>query len=201
MRSPNEPTSIFAVELEATLCTIEERMSKNIPFPNHNHMLTQQFMRGVKDERVTRRIAPMRPREMTFHELQTEVRQLEREMRLEPTTKPEVRAQSQKSAQSHHYQSQPNPHKAPTTFQPPNKKTDHNILQELMVRMSLLTEKVEELASSPRRTTRDNKGIPPTGSSSRVQKHSFKLGRPRPMDSPSQTRFQQLIGPNNEDVF
>ena len=104
MRSPNEPTSIFAVELEATLCTIEERMSKNIPFPNRNHMLTQQFMRGVKDERVTRRIAPMRPREMTFRELQTEVRQLEREMRLEPTTKPEVRAQSQKSAQSQHYQ-------------------------------------------------------------------------------------------------
>jgi hypothetical protein len=73
MRLPNEQPSIYAVELEATLRTIEERSGERHTIQNRNGMLTQQFMRGVKDEKVTQRLAPMRPREMTFRELQVEL--------------------------------------------------------------------------------------------------------------------------------
>ena len=49
LRLAKESPSIYAVELEATLRTVEERMNNNKPLPNRNSMLTQQFMRGVQD--------------------------------------------------------------------------------------------------------------------------------------------------------
>ncbi len=69
VRQANESPTIYAVELEATLRTVEERMNNRNPLPSRNRMLTQQFMRGVRDERVTQRLAPMKPREMTCRDL------------------------------------------------------------------------------------------------------------------------------------
>ena len=60
-------------------------------------MLTQQFMRGVKDEKVTQRLAPMRPREMTFRELQVELRQLTREARMAAVLKTGAKNQLQRT--------------------------------------------------------------------------------------------------------
>ena len=73
VRLPKESPGIYAVELEATLRTVEERMNKTQPWPNRNKMLTQQFMRGVRNEKITNRLAPMKPREMLFRELQIEL--------------------------------------------------------------------------------------------------------------------------------
>ena len=73
VRLPKKSPGIYAVELEATLRTVEERMNKTQPWPNRNKMLTQQFMRGVRNEKITNRLAPMKPREMLFRELQIEL--------------------------------------------------------------------------------------------------------------------------------
>ena len=59
IRLPKESPGIYAVELEATLRTVEERMNETQPCPNRNKMLTQQLMRGVRNEKITNRLAPM----------------------------------------------------------------------------------------------------------------------------------------------
>lgn len=76
---PQETATEYAIELEALLRTIEDRIYHNRPFPDRDYKLTQQFMRGVKDREARERIAPMRPRYMKFRELQAELRQLTRE--------------------------------------------------------------------------------------------------------------------------
>ena len=172
MQIPNEPPSIYAVELEATLRTIEERSSQGRPFPNRNSMLTQQFMRGVKDEKVTQRLAPMRPRDMTFRELQVELRQLEREARMAAALKTGAKIQSQQSQQLRsQYEQQrtsytPDP-TANVQSQPVKKdhnlKTDHDVLQDLVLTVRQLAEKVERMAAGPREVQRPKRDQQPDG--------------------------------------
>ena len=69
----------YAIALEGLLCSIEERVYGGIPVADRNAKLTHQFMRGLRDEEVRSRLAPMKPREMTFNELKDELRQISRE--------------------------------------------------------------------------------------------------------------------------
>ena len=107
LRLVNESPSIYAVELEATLRTVEERMNNRLPLANRNSMLTQQFMRGVGDEKITNRLAPMRPRDMTFRELQVELRQIEREQRAAALLQPKTVTKAQSSQHTSKGHSQP----------------------------------------------------------------------------------------------
>ena len=164
MRLPNEQPSIYAVELEAILRTIEERSSLSRPFSNRNSMLTHQFMRGVKDEKVTQRLAPMRPREMTFRELQVELRHLERESRIAAETKTRAKIQFQQPLQdrpSYHHRTSSSPPNNSSTYernQPANKnsnpKSDHEVLQDLVLTVRQLAQKVDQMTSGPRQTRR-----------------------------------------------
>ena len=107
-------------------------------------MLTQQFRRGVREERVTQRLAPMKPRYMEFHELQIELRHLEREARMAATQKQDT---TQKLLQSQ--QIRPNQYQqAKPTPQPPKQqqKPDSEVLQHLIVTVRQLAEKVEQLS-------------------------------------------------------
>ena len=113
VRLPNESPTIYTVELEATLRSVEERMETG-PLHNRNSMLTQQFMRGVRDEKVTQRLAPMRPRDMTFHELQVELRELQRESKMAAALKSTTKVQYQRP-----YQQQQQPPKPPQQLPQP----------------------------------------------------------------------------------
>ena len=128
MRHNKETPSIYAIELEATLCTIEERMNDSHPLPKRDSMLTQQFMRGVAEEKVTSRLAPMKPREMTLRELQIELLQIEQEHRtvaaLHQTkttaTSHATTAQSQPqyTSPSPHFQKKPSEVSSPSPTKP-----------------------------------------------------------------------------------
>ena len=74
-----EQVGSFAIALEGILCMIEERSNGGIPVADRDAKLTQQFMRGLRDEEVRSRLAPMKPREMTFQALKEELRQISRE--------------------------------------------------------------------------------------------------------------------------
>ena len=123
-------------------------------------MLTQQFMRGVKDEKVTQRLAPMRPRDMTFRELQVELRQMERESRMAAALKMGAKMHSHQSQQArppHEYQQSPSSLPDLTAYersQPVHKnsqpKTDHEVLHELVLTVRQLAQKFEQISTTPR---------------------------------------------------
>lgn len=80
-RSQNsgESACSYAIALESKLRDVEEKQRGGKPFPDRDSKLTRQFMRGLTDEEVYVRIAPMTPRLLSFRELQTELRNLARE--------------------------------------------------------------------------------------------------------------------------
>ena len=166
VRQANESPTIYAVELEATLRTVEERMNRGRPLPTRNRMLTQQFMRGVRDDRVTQRLAPMRPREMTYRELQQEIRQFERETKTASLSKSE-QAQSQfvrSKPQTQPTQQKsygPTPTEAPpSTLTSSQVKTNTDVLPDLVLAVRQLAEKVEKMTTKPITTSSSKNNLP-----------------------------------------
>lgn len=76
-----ESACSYAIALEATLREVEEAQNGGQPFPDCDAKLVRQFMRGLTDEEVYVKIAPMKPRLLGFRELQVELRNLARETR------------------------------------------------------------------------------------------------------------------------
>lgn len=74
-----ESACSYAIALEAILRSVEEGERGGRPFPDRDSKLTRQFLRGLSDEEVYTRIAPMKPRLLGFRELQAELRNLARE--------------------------------------------------------------------------------------------------------------------------
>lgn len=74
-----ESACSYAIALEATLRAVEENQRGGRPFPDRDSKLTRQFLRGLIDEQVYARIAPMKPMFLSFRELQTELRNMARE--------------------------------------------------------------------------------------------------------------------------
>lgn len=74
-----ESACSYAIALEATLREVEEAQNRGRLFPDRDAKLTRQFMRGLTDEEVYTRIAPMKPRLLSFRDLQVELRNLARE--------------------------------------------------------------------------------------------------------------------------
>lgn len=86
---PGESACSFAIALEATLRSVEEAQCGGQLFPDRDGKLTRQFLRGLIDEEVYLRIAPMKPRLLSFRELQAELRNLARETKkFHPQHKP-----------------------------------------------------------------------------------------------------------------
>lgn len=75
---PGESPCSYAIALEATLRAVESQRGGK-PFPDRDNKLTRQFLRGLNDEEVYARISPMRPRFLSFRELQAELRNLAKE--------------------------------------------------------------------------------------------------------------------------
>lgn len=86
---PGETACSYAIALEATLRAVEETQRGGKPFPDRDSKLTRQFLRGLIDEDVYMRISPMKPRLLSFRELQDELRNLAKETRkFQPQNKP-----------------------------------------------------------------------------------------------------------------
>lgn len=68
---------------------VEETQRGGKPFPDRDSKLTRQFLPGLNDEEVYMRISPMKPRLLSFRELQEELRNLAKETRkLQSQNKP-----------------------------------------------------------------------------------------------------------------
>ena len=80
----SETPSEYAVALEARLRVARDKgdQAAMVEKPVRDAMLTTQFMFGLRDQKVKARLAPMRPREMTFRELRRELHVIESEERL-----------------------------------------------------------------------------------------------------------------------
>lgn len=78
-QNPGESACSYAIALEAKLRDVEEKQRGGRQFPDRDSKLTRQFMRGLSEEDVYIRIAPMIPRLLRFRELQAELRHLARE--------------------------------------------------------------------------------------------------------------------------
>lgn len=76
---PGESACSYAIALEATLRAVEESQRGGRSFPDRDCKLTRQFLRGLNDEEVYMRISPMKPRLLSFRELQDELRNLAKE--------------------------------------------------------------------------------------------------------------------------
>ena len=76
---PGESACSYAIALEATLRAVEETQRGGKLFPDRDSKLTRQFLRGLNEEEVYMRIAPMKPRLLSFRELQDELRNLAKE--------------------------------------------------------------------------------------------------------------------------
>lgn len=86
---PGESACSYAIALEATLRSVEEAQHGGRPFPDRDGKLTRQFLRGLNEEEVYLRIAPMKPMLLSFRELQAELRNLARETKkFHPQHKP-----------------------------------------------------------------------------------------------------------------
>lgn len=70
---PGESACSYAIVLDATLQTMEESQRGGRPFPDRDNKHTWQFLRGLSDEEVYTRITPMKPRLLSFRELQVEL--------------------------------------------------------------------------------------------------------------------------------
>lgn len=80
-QNSGESACSYAIALEAKLRAVEDKQRGGKPFPERDSKLTRQFMRGLTDEDVYMRIAPMTPRLLSFRELQAELRHLAREVK------------------------------------------------------------------------------------------------------------------------
>ena len=80
----NETPSEYAVALEAKLRTARDRGDQAALCGEsvRDAMLTTQFMYGLRDQKVRARLAPMRPRDMSFRELRKELRVIGAEEKL-----------------------------------------------------------------------------------------------------------------------
>ncbi|KAI4905789.1 hypothetical protein NFI96_005830 [Prochilodus magdalenae] len=78
-QKPGQTACSYAIALESILRTVEETQNGGYPFADRDGKLTRQFLRGLHDEEVYMRIAPMKPRLMSYRELQSELRHLARE--------------------------------------------------------------------------------------------------------------------------
>ena len=125
-------------------------MHRKLNWTNRNAMLTQQFMRGVRDDKITSRLAPMRPREMPFRELQAELRQIEREKRASSSLPTVPKAQAQPH-QAKPYRPDPpkptNKSTSPPTSQPTTSTPNDGILMDLLHTVQQLSQKVEQLSN------------------------------------------------------
>ena len=78
VQKSGESASEYAIALEALLRRIEEGGKQqgyhNLFGNNRDSILTTQFMTGLQDDRCRQRLAPMRPRDMSFKELRAELR-------------------------------------------------------------------------------------------------------------------------------
>ncbi|KAE8277777.1 hypothetical protein D5F01_LYC24204 [Larimichthys crocea] len=63
----------------APLRAVEDIKRGGKPFPDRDSKVTRQFLRGLNDEEVYMRIAPKKPRLLSFRELQDELRNLAKE--------------------------------------------------------------------------------------------------------------------------
>ena len=80
LQMPNETTTDYAIALEALLrraVTYGAKYDEN----EHDAVLCTQFMHGLRDKGVRSRLAPMRPRHMTFKELRRELHIIQEENR------------------------------------------------------------------------------------------------------------------------
>ncbi|MEQ2169175.1 hypothetical protein GOODEAATRI_022354 [Goodea atripinnis] len=76
---PGESACSYAISLEANLKAVEDSQRGGKPFPDRDCKLTRQFLRGLNDEEVYMRIAPLKPRLLSFQELQAELRDMSKE--------------------------------------------------------------------------------------------------------------------------
>lgn len=76
LQQASETPSEYAVALEAKLRSARDRGDKAALSGEsaRDAMLTTQFMYGLRDQKVRARLAPMRPRTMSFRELRKELR-------------------------------------------------------------------------------------------------------------------------------
>lgn len=79
IQRPGESCCSYAIALEATLRAVEDSERGGRPFPDRDSKLTRQFLRGLGDEETYARISPMKPRLLSFRELQQELRDLAKE--------------------------------------------------------------------------------------------------------------------------
>ncbi|XP_061771910.1 uncharacterized protein LOC133562081 [Nerophis ophidion] len=79
IQRPGESCCSYAIALEATLRAVEDSERGGRPFPDRDSKLTRQFLRGLEDEETYARILPMKPRLLSFRELQQELRDLAKE--------------------------------------------------------------------------------------------------------------------------
>lgn len=132
-RSQNsgESACSYAIALEAKLRTVEEKQRGGKPFLDRDSKLTRQFMRGLYDEDVYTRIAPMAPRLLSFRELQAELRSLTRETK---------KFQTRNTAKKTYAQVHVTPGRGGDT------KLDQNNRSKQTSELSELTEMVKKLA-------------------------------------------------------
>eukprot|EP00057_Strongylocentrotus_purpuratus_P015574 XP_011670048.1 PREDICTED: uncharacterized protein LOC100890728 [Strongylocentrotus purpuratus] len=83
MQHPNESPSDYAIALEAKLRMAKEKGagSAKVEAKARDEMLTIQFMYGLRDQDVKSRLAPMRPRDMSFRELRRELKVIDEEQK------------------------------------------------------------------------------------------------------------------------
>ncbi|MEQ2180250.1 hypothetical protein GOODEAATRI_033929 [Goodea atripinnis] len=75
---PGESACSYAILLEANLKVVEDSQRGGKPFPDRDCKLTRQFLRGL-DKEVYMRIAPLKPRFLSFQELQAELRDMSKD--------------------------------------------------------------------------------------------------------------------------
>ena len=83
LQHSNESPSEYAVALEAKLRVAREKgeQAARVDQRQRDKMLTTQFMHGLRNSEVKARLAPMRPREMSYRELRKELRVIDSEER------------------------------------------------------------------------------------------------------------------------
>ena len=133
---PDESPTDYAIALEALLRHVEDmqqRQGRQVFLgEDRDLLLTSQFMTGLHDREVRQRLAPMRPRTMTFKMLRQELRVICEENRLFNERRRQ-RVFMQQQASSMEHAGHPADHPAPpTSTRPTNQgKTNTDKLSEL----------------------------------------------------------------------
>lgn len=124
----------YAIVLEATLRAAEDLQNRGLPFPDRDVKLIRQFFRGLSDEEVYLRLAPVKSKLSSFRELQAELRSLAREGRRFQTSTKSKKTVSQVHVQRTEPSQKPKPEIA-------NKqKSDLSELTELVKKLALSQE-------------------------------------------------------------